>query len=328
MIRLVAVELQRLRSRRILVLAMLASTLIAGIALFTVDQQAARIQRAMSGADEMLQQQIDYWEENGERDRADCEQQQEAERRASGDGSIDFACDQMGPPTAEQMYGSMPSLAGQYDELLLVMAFPLLLLALAVGSTLVAAEFTHRTMGSWLTFVPRRGMVFTSKVLAAALAALPIVAIGLALVLLGVPAIFRWRGVDGGGTQAEWVALAWTCVRILGLATAAGVFGAAAGFLVRHSAVVVGVMLGYLVAVEGIVGGLLPWLSRYLIGRNVSAVVEYGTSWTTYTNCEQMNGCRELIQTLSFTQASITLTVIVLLVTALGLVRFLRSDID
>ncbi|GAA4872481.1 ABC transporter permease subunit [Serinicoccus chungangensis] len=329
MIRLVAVELQRLRARRIVLLALVASALIAGFALFTVNQQAVQLERARSGADAAFQEQLQWWEENGERERASCLQSQEEERRLSGDATVDFGCEQMQPPTPEQMYGAMPSLAGQYDELLLVLAYPFLLLALLVGSTHVAAEFTHRTMGSWLTFVPRRGVVFASKVVAAAIVALPVVGVGVALVLLGVPAVFRWHGIDGGGTTDQWVVLTWAVVRIMAVGAMAGALGAAAGFLVRHSAVVVGVLLGYLAVVEGILGSSLPATSRFLLGRNIRGFIENGTQWTVYADCWEPAGeCREVVERLSFAQSATTLVVVLLLVVGLALWRFLRTDVD
>ncbi|WP_130014680.1 ABC transporter permease subunit [Serinicoccus sediminis] len=329
MTRLVAVELQRLRARRIVLLALVASVLVAGFALFTVYQHAVQLERARSGADVMFQQQLEWWEENGEQERATCLQQQEEERRLSGDGSVDFGCEQLRPPTPESMYGAMPSLAAQYDELLVTLAYPFLLLALLVGSTHVAAEFTHRTMGSWLTFVPRRGLVFTSKVLAAALVSVPVVGVGVGLVLLGVPAVFRWHGIDGGGSSEVWVALAWAVVRILGAGLLAGALGAGAGFLVRHSAVVVGVLVGYLAVVEAILGSTVSRASRFLLSNNVRGFIENGTEWRVVEDCWGPTGeCREVVERLSFAQSATTLVVVVLVVLGLALWRFVRSDVD
>lgn len=328
MTRLLRVELRRLFTRRAPWLALVAAVLVALAALWGVHQQANQIDRARSGADTALQQEQERWEQEGEQWVADCEREQDSERRRTGDGTIDFGCDQMGPPTAEDFYGSMPSLVDQYDELLGYLVYPLLLLPLALGSTHVAAEFSHRTMGAWLTFVPRRGPVYASKLGSAALAAVPVVGLGLALVLVGVPALFRWHGIDDGVSGTQWGDLLWKAVRMILLGAAAGAFGAAAGFLLRHSGAVIGLMLGYLTIVEGIVGSMLPSLSRYLLGNNIDAVVDDGTEWRTYVDCTATGPCREVVHTLDLGQGVLLLALVLGVLAALALWRFHRSDVD
>lgn len=327
MIRLVRVELRRLRYRKVGVLALLAAIFISLFALFVVHQQAAQLERAMSGADQMFEEQLQYWEENGEQDRIRCEEEQAAERRRSGDASIDFGCDQMRAPTPEDFYGQMPSLQESYEQLLRILTFPFLLLGIMLGSTHVAAEFSHRTMGSWLTFVPRRIPVYASKVTSAAIAALPVVAVGLVIVLIGVPAVYRLHGIDDNVSAAGWTDIAWTSVRILLLAGVAGAFGAALGFLLRHTAAVIGILLGYAVVVEGMIASTVPQLSRYTLMRNISAVVEDGTRWITYA-CDNTGNCREVAHTLSFANGAVALSVVLVVAVGLSLWRFLRSDVD
>lgn len=326
MMRLLRVELQRLRSRRVLLLALIGAALISLAAVWFVNQQAAQLERARAGADAIFNEQVRYWEENGEADLAMCLQDEEAERRRTGE-EIDFGCQYMEEPTPENFYGVLPSLQAQYEQLLEVIAVPLLLVVLVLGSTHVAAEFSHRTMGSWLTFVPRRLQVYASKVLSAGLAALPIVALGVTLVLIGVPAVFRWHGIDDNVSDIGWGAIVWTAVRVLLLGGVAGMFGAALGFLVRHSAAVVGLVLAYAVTIEGMAAGLLPTFSRWTLGRNVMAVVGDGTEWTTWV-CPPNGECRDVQQSLSFEDGLLTLSVIVGIFVILALWRFVRSDVD
>ena len=203
----------------------------------------------------------------------------------------------------------------------------MLLIVLVLGSTHVAAEFSHRTMGSWLTFVPQRLRVYASKVLSAGLAALPIMALGVTLVLIGVPAVFRWHGIDDNVSDVGWGVIVWTAVRILLLGGVAGVFGAALGFLVRHSAAVVGLVLAYAVVIEGMAAGMMPTFSRWTLGRNVMAVVNDGTEWTTWV-CPRNGECRDVQQSLTFEDGLLTLGVIIAVFVLLGLWRFLRSDVD
>ncbi|WP_151524129.1 ABC transporter permease subunit [Serinicoccus kebangsaanensis] len=326
--RLTLVEVRRLLWRRLPTLAVLAALLVALMALFGVHQQAQQIAQARAGADRDLQAAIEDWEANGESYVEECRRGQEDERRATGDGSIDWGCDEMQAPSPEDWYGQMPGIGEQYTELLAVVVYPLLLLALAVGSTGVAAEFSHRTMGSFLTFVPRRVPVFVAKLVAAAVMSVPIVAVCLLVLALGIPAVYRLTGSDPGILADGVTPTFWMSVRILGLGLAAGAFGAAAAFVLRHSAVVIGIMVGYVAVVEGILGSLLPDLTRYLLGRNLEAVVRDGTEWATYVDCESTTGCRELIHQLSLGQGLVTVSALLLLVVGLGLLRFVRSDID
>ena len=326
--RLTVVEVRRLLWRRIPALAVLAAVIISVIALIGVHGQARQIAQARAGADVALEQAIADWEENGEQYLQECLQGQEDERRAAGDASVDWGCDQMEAPSAEQWYGELPPVGEQYTELLAVAVYPLLLLALAVGSTGVAAEFGHGTMGSFLTFVPRRAPVFGAKVLAGALLSVPVVAVCLVTLVLGVPAVYRLTGNDPSILADGILPSFWMSVRILGLGLAAGALGAAAAFVLRHSALVIGLLVGYLMVVEGLLSSLLPGISRFSVGRNVEAVVRDGVEWITYTNCREVEGCREVTQQLSLGQGVLTLSVVLVVVLGLGLLRFLRSDID
>lgn len=326
MIRLVRVELSRLLARRVVALAVLASLAIGAVAVLGVFNQAKRIDQARSGLDATYQQIVEGHEENVRY----CKIEEEAERQRTGD-DVDFGCDQMTVPTVEEMYGAMPSLHDQFTMLFGTLAYPLMFLALAMGSTAVAAEFAHRTMGSWLTFEPRRSLVFWSKVLAPALAAIPVGVVGLVTVLIGVPAVFRWFRIDEGLSTQEWTSLGWMLLRILALVVAAGAFGAAAAFVLRHSGLVIGLMVGYLVLVEGMLSVVFPFLTRLTLGRNISAVVHDGTQWESWPqSCggPGMPECVPVVHTLSLTHGILVLAAVVATVAVLGWVRFVRSDVD
>lgn len=331
MIRLVPVELRRILSRRVTWLALVASVLIAGTALFAVHEQARYVNQSRAQAEELLAEAQGYWEQFGEQDYQNCVREQENARRQSGDARIDFGCEDMAEaPQLEDFIAQMPSLHTQYEELLRYLVYPFLFLALAIGSTSVAAEYSHRTLGSWLTFVPRRVPVFLSKLSAAALVAVPIVALGLVVVLLGVPTVFRVHGIDDNVSAAQWGSLAWMALRIIGLGMLAGAFGAAAAFLLRHSAAVIGLMVGYLVLAEGVVRGLLPSATPYLLGVNIDAVVRHGTEWTEWpVNCNDIDiVCREIVHTLSFAHGVTVLAVVLAVVLTAALLVFRRADVD
>jgi ABC-2 type transport system permease protein len=321
--RLTRVELHRLASRKVLWVTLIGVAVIVVVTVGTVFLQARSIDLARAGFDENYQQVL----ADHERSVAECRQQEALERRQTGNPSADFGCDDFGPPTIEDMYGQMPSLAEQYRFLLQGLVYPFSFLALVMGSTAVAAEFAHRTMGSWLTFVPRRTPVFVSKVLAPVLTAVPVTLAGVALVLVAVPAVFRWFRLDDGVSGSEWADLGWMSLRLVAVAMVAGALGAAAAFLVRHSGVVVGVVVGYLVLVEGMMGSALSSVQRYLLGRNVGAFVNDGATWETFANCSSFE-CQPVTHSISLTHGAVVLSVLLTVVLVLAWGRFRTADID
>lgn len=325
MIRLLRVELRRLGARKVVWLTLLAAVAITLMTLSGIFLQARSIDAARAGADENYQSMV----QESERAREQCLVEEANERRRTGDPTVDFGCQMITVPTPEEMYGEMPSLGEQYEQFLARLAFPFMFLALGMGSTAVAAEFAHRTMGSLLTFEPRRTRVFVAKVLAPAIASLPLVVTGLVLVLVGTPAVFRWWGLDGGVTTGEWTALGWTALRVLAITMLAGALGAAAAFVLKHSGLVLGLLVGYLVLVEGIFANMAGSLSRLTLTRNIAAWVEHGTQWSTWpANCAAFEDCQEVVHRLSFTHGVLVLTGLLAAVVLLGWAMFRRADLD
>ncbi|MFK5645092.1 ABC transporter permease subunit [Ornithinimicrobium sp. LYQ121] len=322
--RLLVVELRRLVARKVVWLTLLGAVAVSLVSVAGIFSQARQIDAARAGGDSDYQRMV----EESEFQQEECLRMQDQDRRQSGDASIDYGCADWQVPTIEEFYGQLPSLAEQLGYALQGMAYPVMFLALAMGSTAVAAEFAHRTMGTWLTFVPRRTPVFVSKLLAPALAALPMTLVGLAVVWLGVTLVYRIFELDTALGADGWSSTLWMAVRIAVLAMVAGAFGAAAAFLVRHTGVVLGLMIGYLVLVEGMIGSMFGWVPRYGLARNIGAWVQDGTSWSTYTDCQRMEGCREVTQTLSLTHGAVVIGVVLVVVTVAAWFRFRTADVD
>ena len=324
MTRMLRVELRRLVARKVVWVTLIGAVAIVLVTVFGVYTQARQIDRARAGADTAYQQMV----EDNERMIEQCKLEEAQERRRSGDPAVDFGCEQMQPPSIEDMYGQMPALTEQYRMLLRGLVYPFAFLALAMGSTAVAAEFSHRTMGTLLTFEPRRTRVFLAKVLAPAIAAVPMTVAGVLLVMVGVPAVFRWFRIDDGVPAEDWRFLLWMALRVVAVAAVAGAFGAAAAFLVRHSGVVIGVLVGYLVLAEGFIGNMFMPVQRYMLGRNIEAFVNDGAEWETWSNCTGFGECVPVRHTLSMTHGAVELAVLLVLVCVLAWARFRTADVD
>lgn len=326
--RLTIVELRRLGLRRLVWMALVLAVAVIGLTLYGVNDMVRSSSADLANAEQYYQDALRDWEANGEMYLEQCLQDQEREREATGDQALDFGCEQMVAPQLSDFQWGPESLFRQLAELLSQLVFPMLFLVLLVGATATGAEFGARTMGTWLTFEPRRDRVFASKVLAPGLWALPVSAGYLALVVLGVSAIFRFHGVDDHISNAEWGDLAWMGLRSVALLAVVAVTGAAVGLAVRHTAAVLGLAAGYLVAVEMLLAQFFPGMGRYALSNNILGWVQGGHQWETWT-CPPGGGeCVSVLHEVSTTHAGTVLAVVVGASVLLSWLLFRRADVN
>ena len=185
MTRLTKVELRRLVSRRLVVLAMVAGLVVSALALLGVWQQS----RPMSDEEQRraqvyYEQAVADWEEHGDEWVAQCRDDQAAEREATG-SDVDFMCQDYAAPQEADFLRTAPPLEQTLPSLLSIHANLLIFLALLIGATATAAELSTGAMSSWLTFEPRRLRVYASKMLAPGIGVLPFAAGALVVVVAG-----------------------------------------------------------------------------------------------------------------------------------------------
>jgi ABC-2 type transport system permease protein len=337
---LVGVELRRLWWRR------LTKAVLAGVVLFVL----AMVYNAYtSSTPERLAQQLDQYRimlEDTKRQQEqmkdqlpqmikDCEAQQAQERQQSNDPTIDLSCSSIGTlqgPTLEEM-GIVVPLADSITEaamepLVSVLGFLVLIL---MGSY-VGAEFTTGSMGSWLTFKPRRVQVAASKLVAAALGAAALAGVSVALLALGARMVAT---VNRPGADLQLPdpppldeSLGQLVLRAVVLVLVAGVLGAALGLLIRHTAAVVGVLLGYVVLVEGFaVHALLQGrLTPFAVVPNAFAFLQKGYSYMAQTCTAER--CTYAQQTVGYTHGWLYLLVVGAAVVAAAVLTFRRRDVS
>ena len=327
MTRLTRVELHRLFSRRLVVLSLLAGVVVTAFFLVTAWDAA----RPMT-ADQQAQAQQAYddaraeWEQNGEQIVAQC-RQAEADERAQGQ-DVDFGCDQIGPQH-DQYFATVQPLAESLPTTLTLQAFALLLLAFLVGATATAAELSTGAMSSWLTFEPRRLRVYGSKVLAPGLGTAPVTAALLLLLVGGSWAVAHGADATGTMTAAAWGSTGRMVLRIFALTVLAAAAGAALGFLLRHTAAVLGVAIGYLVVAEGVVGSVLPRSQPWLVRPNLEGWVLGGTTYTIpdCTTGPQGRMCDLVAHELAFGHSAAYVLALVAAVVVLAALVFRRRDV-
>jgi ABC-2 type transport system permease protein len=337
---LVGVELRRLWWRRLARVAVVALVLFTGAAVYnaysssTPERLAQQLDNYKAVVADTKRQQADFKEQLPQM-LAQCRQDQAAERERSGDQSIDFGCESITAPTDPtlEQFGLVPPVADIITAgIATSAAYLVAFLAFVLGASAIGAEFTTGSMGTWLTFQPRRLRVALSKLAAVALGgAAMAVTFGL-LTNLGARMV---AVVNRPGEQLVLPEPATTTgsvpqllLRVVVVAVVAAVAGASLALVLRYTAGVVGVLLAYAVGVELIAaqaflqGRLKPWT----VGTNVEAFLGKGTTYFAET-C-QGGACTFTSQPLSYTHSWVYLLVLGTALALVGVLTFRRRDVS
>lgn len=265
MIRLLAVEVRRALSRRLVrvlvVLAVLVSAATGILAYTTSDaefdeaaaRRSARIERTRIAAQCQDPQFSDIA-------RGECERFVP---------SVDDLVRERDPRFRLVDVWDRSRQAGLLAAAIAALAFT----AVVAGASFVGADWKHSTITTQLTWSPRRVRLLLVKAVAAGL-----VAFALAVVLQAVfvasflPAV-AWRGTTAGADEEWFRELALIVLRGAGLTGAAAVIGLAVANLGRTTAAALGIAFGYLLLVENLVRGLRPRWARWLVLENAGIVV-------------------------------------------------------
>ena len=331
--RLLRVELDRFASRTLIRLGVIGVLVVCCLALASAWSTASPPSQAeLDQARVYFEQSRADWEENGEQYVADCRAQEEADKETADDpGMIDYGCDQMQAPQLADWMGGAPSFERDTAVLLTSVSILFVLASLLLAGSFVSAEFSTGSIGNWLTFAPRRVQVYLSKVLAAALAIIPVAAVGVGIVLGGSWLVYRYFDTlgeasagPGSGSPVE------TALRLVALTPVVAVVGAALGFLARHTAAVLGVVVGWVVLVEALLVGRVQELRPWTMALNVSAWVQGGAPYYTQTCTTTATGrsCEGVEHVLSQTHGGLYLLVAAAVVAGAALLVFRWRDVS
>lgn len=150
---------------------------------------------------------------------------------------------------------------------------PMIVLALLAGASFIGAEWHQRTIATTLTWEPRRVRLLAAKGIACA-AVIFVSVLALQAILAGVLApSAAFRG-DFAGTGWTWArSVAGAGLRAASTAAVASIIGIAIATIGRNTVAAVGVAFGYFAVLEGIVRGLKPAWQRWLLGDNAAVFV-------------------------------------------------------
>jgi ABC-2 type transport system permease protein len=259
-IRLIASELLRFRSRRLVVVLLGASLIGTGVGLAiaafrstppTAEALAAAHARAREEVAACL---VQDWE-------------------GMFEGPIDLFCqDNFGDPA--QYMGSHLKLA-DLPRILEGISSITSIMGLVVGASVVAVSWQTGTISTILTWEPRRLRWFAARILviAAGVLAMTLAIVAVLSAGLGLAAATRGSTV---GTDRAWLSdVLSTSLRIGVAASISAVIGAAVAAVGRHTAAALGVVFVWTAVIEGLIRGFRPHWTPWLLGDNLASFLTW-----------------------------------------------------
>jgi ABC-2 type transport system permease protein len=328
MIRLTGVELRRLTARRLTVIGVVGLLLITGCLLFATWLNA----RPMSLADQQsAQKQFEIahkdWVDNAATNKQVCEA--DWQKQPEPKPKIEEMCSYPEPKLDD--FGKPKTVfAAVMPDLLLGSSYLLVFTAFLIGASFVGAEFSTGAIGNWLTFEPRRLRVYGSKILAAAAGFVPIAAVVLGVLTLGTYLIVAELG-DTATAGKVWGDLTATGGRAVLMTALGAALGGVTGLLLRHTAAAIGVVMGYLVLIEGVFGSFLSQAQPWLVKLNFDAFVRHGATYylnRCTTGEDGSYNCQSIEKTLSFEHGAWYLALVATALILLGAAVFHRRDVN
>jgi ABC-2 type transport system permease protein len=317
--RLVWAEVTRLLSRRLTGIALIILLLgLGGSQLIVNDSLSPLTGEQLAAAERAYQQAHQDWVDNHEKYERDCR-----------DTGAPSECVITEPTLAD--FGVDPVPFKEATKTALELSTVLVaFVTFLVAASYIGAEYSSGSISNWLTFVPRRGRVFWSKLITLIGFAALLGALSAIVVLTAALAIARLYGsrIESLRELAELGAR--SILAVIGLT----VLGFCLGVLTRHTAAAIGVLLASAVVWSVRTGPLnsVAWaqrVTRWTPEGNMAAIVERG--YTYYVPIEKVtpDGVHlEFIeQAVSFTHGLVYWSIFLALIVACSQLIFRRRDI-
>ena len=322
--RLLAVELDRFRSRRAIVLVLLGAVLLSALITFTTVWDSRPVSEAdRAAAEAVAQREADS--SFFRQELAAC--QRDPVRFLGYADATSEDCAQILPQAEwylERAVLDLESARRAAGTAVVVILAGLLVVA---GTTFAGADWASGSVSNQLLFEPRRSRVWLAKAAAVLLAgvAVSVVVVGAFWLVLAVVA--QVRGIV---TSPEtWSAIRGDAVRGVALAALGGLGAYALTMLVRHTVGTLAVLFAYAVGGELLIATLpIEGIGRWSLLNNVSAWLFDGHSYFDPSlPCDPgLQYCDQMAH-LGLDGAAVFLMALLLAVAAASVMSFRRRDV-
>jgi ABC-2 type transport system permease protein len=320
MTRLITAEMTRLLSRRFTAIALIVLLMGLGAYQLIVNKSLSPVTgEQLAATQRAYEQSHQDWVDNHEKYERDC--------RATGGTPAE--CTMPEPALAD--FSVDPTPFKEVARTALEVSTVLVALgAFLIAASFIGAEYSSGSIANWLTFVPRRGRVFWSKLLTIIGFSAMLGAFVAALVVTAVVVLARLQS-SPIESLTEIAAMGLRSVlAVVGLT----VLGFCVALLTRHTAGALGVLLGYLVVwfVRRGPLGSLAWAQRltpWTPEASLAAIVERGYRYSVPIEKVTPEGASiEWVEhTMSFTHGAIYWSILLALAIIGSLLIFRRRDV-
>ncbi|MGH2680634.1 MAG: hypothetical protein ACRDG8_09180 [Actinomycetota bacterium] len=152
------------------------------------------------------------------------------------------------------------------------------IMGLVVGASVVAASWQAGTISTILTWEPRRSRWFAARILVVAFGVFVMTVAIVAFLSAGLAVAATLRGSTAGVDGGWWTDVTTTSLRVSVAAALSAVIGGAIAAVGRHTAAALGVLFVHTAVIEGLIRGFRPLWSPWLLGDNLVAFLSWRTT--------------------------------------------------
>ncbi len=275
-------ELARFRSRRAIVLMLVAATLMTAFIAATTLWNT----RPLSEADRAAAEQTAAREAQQPWVRQELERCIEQPEQYGGPQTTPDDCEAMIVPTAESfLWRATLDLRQEQSGSGAALSMFLAAIMVVTGTTFAGADWASGSMSNQLLFEPRRARVWSAKAGALLVAATVVAAALLGLFWTALYLAAESRGISTGATVQE--SIRWMTARGALLAGAGALGGYALTMLLRHTVGALGLLFAYVAAGEAIVAALpVEGIGRWSLANNLLGWLHDGYEyWDSSLTC-------------------------------------------
>jgi ABC-2 type transport system permease protein len=262
--RLLASELLRFRSRRLVVVVLIGTLIGAAVgaviaAVQSTPPTAAVLASARAQAeDEFANCLVSDWEDVGI------------------EGSLEEFCrDNFGNPT-QYMPSHLALL--ELPQILEGISSITSILGLVVGASSVAVSWQTGTLGTILTWEPRRLRWFAARILVTTIGVFVMTVVIVAFLSLALGVAAALRGSTAGLGDEWWRDVTTSSLRIAVVAALAALIGGGVAAVGRHTSAALTVVFVYTAVLEGLIRAFRPTWTPWLLGDNLVSFTAWQTS--------------------------------------------------